>query len=256
MSLSVNAYSLPGPVDPEELAGGTVVVIDVLRASTTIVHALSAGASEVIPCLEIEDARATAGQFPPGQAILGGERQGLPIEGFDLSNRPTEYTPERVRGRTVVFTTTNGTRAMEKCRLAERVLIGAFVNAKATVQQLLGCREIHLLCAGTRGKFGPDDFLLAGLLVDRLLRWSGLRYRLNSQAETARRDWVNAFPARVTQDGGLDPLHLAELLRESPGGQNLIAIGLDNDILTAATIDAFDIVPELDVDSFRIQAQK
>src|SRR5687768_3032349 len=124
MPRTLDVHFLPELTSPEELAGGVVVVIDVLRASTTITYALAAGARELIPCLEIDDARAAATKLPPAQVVLGGERQGLPIAGFDLGNSPRDYTPERVGGKTVVFTTTNGTKAMLQCRQAARVLIG------------------------------------------------------------------------------------------------------------------------------------
>ena len=117
MQTVLAAHFLPDLVTPEELAGGTVVVIDVLRASTVICHALAAGARAVIPMLEV--ARSPADRrraWPAGQAMLGGEREGLPIAGFDLGNSPAEYRPDTVGGRTIVFTTTNGTRAMNRCR--------------------------------------------------------------------------------------------------------------------------------------------
>src|SRR6185436_10147310 len=116
---------LPALAEPGDLAGRTVVVIDVLRATTTIITALAAGATQVVPCQEIEEARRLAGQFSP-PAITGGERGGRQIPGFDLGNSPRAYTRKRVGGRPVVFTTTNGTRAMLRCREAGRVLIGAF----------------------------------------------------------------------------------------------------------------------------------
>ena len=118
MTKTLNVHALPKLVEPKDLADGTVVVIDVLRASTTIIAALEAGAVEVIPCLEIDDARRVAAQFPAEEVILGGERQGLPIEGFDLGNSPEDYTPYAVAGKTLVFTTTNGTRAMIHARQA------------------------------------------------------------------------------------------------------------------------------------------
>src|SRR5687768_10758642 len=146
MPRPLNVHFLPDLTTPAELAGGVVVVIDVLRASTTITYALAAGAREVIPCLEIEEARAAAAKLPPGQAVLGGERHGLPIEGFDLGNSPRDYTPQRVGGKTVVFTTTNGTKAMMQCRQAAGVLIGSYVNFSALVQTLRASGlPIHLL---------------------------------------------------------------------------------------------------------------
>jgi 2-phosphosulfolactate phosphatase len=254
MQETLNVYGLPSVVSPEEMAGGTTVVIDVLRASTTIVHALEAGAGQVIPCQEIEDAQRAAVEFPRSEVVLGGEREGLPIDGFDLGNSPTEYTSERVAGKTIIFTTTNGTRAMSRCGHADRVLVGAFVNARAIIKQLVGARRIHLLCAGTRGEYGRDDILLAGLLVDRLQRAGGIDYRLNVQALTARENWTSSFaiPHALGAEP-LDPELLAKELRKTTAGRNVTAIGREEDILTASWIDRFDIVPELDTESFRIR---
>ena len=254
----LNVYGLPTAVTPEEMAGGTVVVIDVLRASTTIVHALEAGAIEVIPCQEVDDARAVAARLPRESVVLGGERKGLPIDGFDLGNSPTDYVPAIVGGRTVVFTTTNGTRAMEQCRLAKRVLIGAFVNASAVLEQLAGQEQVHLLCAGTGGRYGRDDVLMAGLLVERLQRQGGVQgalpYRLNAQAVTARESWISSFaPPLALGAEPVDPELLAAQLRETIGGRNLTAVGLEADILTAARLDRFPSVPELDPQTFRIR---
>lgn len=275
---SLQAHFLPDLTTPEALAGGTVVVIDVLRASTVIVHALAAGAREVIPCLEIEDARQVAARLPKGQAILGGERGGLPIEGFDLGNSPSEYTAERVAGKTVVFTTTNGTRAMQQCRQARRVLIGALVNASAIVEAVAAEDQVHLMCAGTRGEITREDVLVAGLLADRLLTTSPssampaemgpvvpapvagrsggtaidvatARHKagscLNDQARIACDCYRSSAPNAGTNVGiAVDfSLHL----RHTQGGRNLTAIGLERDIDEAARIDRFAIVPELDI---------
>src|SRR3954471_15886347 len=90
----VFVHLLPGLIPPGSLKGGVAVVVDVLRATTVMVHALAAGCEAVIPCLEIDDARRVAEGLPPGSAILAGERQGLPIEGFDLGNSPRDFTPE------------------------------------------------------------------------------------------------------------------------------------------------------------------
>ena len=95
-------------------------MIDVLRSTTTIVHALAAGAREVIPCAQVEEARQIARQFPADQVVLGGERGGLAVKGFDLGNSPEDYTADRVRGKTLVITTTNGTRAMAQRKRRRR----------------------------------------------------------------------------------------------------------------------------------------
>jgi 2-phosphosulfolactate phosphatase len=128
MATSLAVHFLPTLVAADEMAGGDVVMIDVLRASTTITHALAAGAVAVIPCREVEEAKKTAAAFPPGTAILGGERGGLPIAGFELGNSPAEYTHAAVGDKTVVFTTTNGTLALMQCKAAAHVFIGSFVN--------------------------------------------------------------------------------------------------------------------------------
>src|SRR5436305_14591547 len=105
----VQVHLLPALVPPGRLAGGVAVVIDVLRATTTIVHALAAGCIAVRPCAEIAEARELADRLPAGKVLLAGERGGKPIEGFDLGNSPREFTSSRCKGTTLVLTTTNGT---------------------------------------------------------------------------------------------------------------------------------------------------
>jgi len=247
MSKILRVYALPKLVEPEELSGGTAVVIDVLRSCTTIVYALAAGARQIIPCGSVEEARATANNFPPGTVLLGGEQGGLPIDGFDLGNSPQEYTPQRVGDKTIVLATTNGTKAMLHCRSADRLLIAAFVNASAVCQQLLVEDRIHLVCAGTDGQISDDDVLLAGMLVDRIVRDCGPAHEQNAQALTARETWLHRFA--LPQSIGAEPLApqlLAGELRRSLGGRNLTAIGMDADILAAAEVDRFACVPQLD----------
>ncbi|GAB6165680.1 2-phosphosulfolactate phosphatase family protein [Thermostilla marina] len=254
MNPRIIVHSLPSLAEPSELSQGTVVVIDILRASTTIVYALEAGAEAVYPCRDLEDARRTAESLGDN-VLLGGERKGLPPEGFDLGNSPGEYEADRVAGKRIVFTTTNGTLALSRCEKAERVLIGSFVNATAVYQALLTeTKAIHLLCAGTDGDYSRDDTLFAGFLVDRLQRRGGLRYDLNAQAITARENWRSTFAEPyVVGAEPITPEMLAEKLQDTEGGQNLVEIGLTGDILDAARIDKFKSVPELDVDEFVIR---
>jgi 2-phosphosulfolactate phosphatase len=254
MPKRLSVYALPAVVRPEELAGGAVVVIDVLRASTTIIHALETGAREVVPFLDVEEAREFARATPGHDVILGGERRGLPIPGFHLGNSPEDYTRDRVAGKAIAFTTTNGTRAILHARQADRVLIGAFVNAGAVVAELLGEESIHLLCAGTGGQVSEDDVLLAGMLVDRMQRQLGDSVELNAQAVTAREVWSQAFA--VPQALGAEPIppeRLAARLRRSLGGKDLVAVGLEDDILAASHIDKFPNVPAVDRASMRIR---
>ncbi len=250
----LNVYALPMIAAPEELAGGVAVVIDVLRACTTIVYALAAGAEMIIPCLEVHEAFRIAGQLPSGSVLIGGERQGVMVEGFDLGNSPGEYTPEKVAGRKIVFTTTNGTQALARCRQAQRVYLGAFVNVSALCRRLLAAERIHLICAGTRGEVSRDDILLAGLIVERLQQASAAGYRLNAQAITARENWLQAMPLPFALGAEPVPLErLVECLRATPGGKNVVAIGCEEDIWAAAHVDRFEIVPELDPKTFTVR---
>lgn len=246
----LHAHFLPALTTPEALAGGTVVVIDVLRATTVIAHALDAGARAVIPCLEIDEARKMAESFPRGEAVLGGERGGLPIEGFDLGNSPSEYRPETVGGKTVVFTTTNGTKAMRQCQQAKRVLLGAFVNASAVAAAIAEEERVHLLCAGTRGEITREDVLLAGYLADTVSRCHSLDdaglWDVNDQWRIAADSWRAQGRSHPAADWLSCQLHVTQ------GGRNLIRIGLDADIADASRFDRFSRVPELDVGQWKI----
>ena len=103
-------FLIPGPVGEQRLLGKTLVLIDVLRASTTICQALKSGARAIIPVLEPSEAAELRSKIGVDVTILGGEREGIKIDGFDLGNSPSEYTIEKVKGKTVIFTTSNGTR--------------------------------------------------------------------------------------------------------------------------------------------------
>ncbi|MGQ9505100.1 MAG: 2-phosphosulfolactate phosphatase [Thermogutta sp.] len=248
----INVYAVPSLVDPEELTTGTVVVIDILRATTTIVHAIAAGATAVVPCSTVEEARQLAEILQETDdkptVLLAGERQCLPIAGFDLGNSPSEYRPEVVFRAVVILTTTNGSQAFRSCRKAQRVLVGSFTNATAVLKALFAeTTAIHLLCAGTEGEFARDDTLFAGMLVDHLERKGGLRYELNAQAITARENWRNAFAPPYSTGATLIPVEmLAAQLRNSVAGEKLVAVGMEDDILDAARIDAFSCLPTFD----------
>ncbi|MCS7238119.1 MAG: 2-phosphosulfolactate phosphatase [Thermoguttaceae bacterium] len=250
----LNVYALPNVVDPAELEGDVAVVVDVLRACTTIVYALASGAKEIVPCLEVSEALERAARLGVADVLLGGERQGFMIDGFDLGNSPGQYRPEIVSGKTVVFTTTNGTRAMDRCRRARRVYLAGFVNVSAVCERLMNEHRVHIVCAGTKGEFSRDDILLAGLIVEKLAGRSGETYSLNAQAITARENWREAFPLPCAL--GAEPIpadRLAQCLRQTAGGKNVIAVGCEEDVYHAAEVDRFDIVPELDTREFVIR---
>jgi 2-phosphosulfolactate phosphatase len=233
---NIYVHMLPELLAGTDLSGSSVVVIDVLRASTTIIHALANGARAVFPCLSIEDAWALASRFPEAERLLGGERKGQLIPGFDLDNSPLQYTPDRVRGKVILFTTTNGTRALLQSAAARRVSIGAFVNLTAVVtahQQ--NSEPLHLLCAGTGGQLTAEDILFAGAVADRLVgserqQWSPG----NVQAQMAM-DFSRAHSG--------DSDEFRRTIFESLGARDLIQLGHQPDIERAMQHDLFDCVP-------------
>jgi 2-phosphosulfolactate phosphatase len=236
----VRVHLLPQLAPPGELSGGLAVVIDVLRATTTIIHALAAGCEAVRPCLEIEEARKLADGMRAGRVLLAGERGGRPLPGFDLGNSPREFTAKVCRGTTLVLTTTNGTHALLRAAEAERVLIAGFVNYSAVCEQLrLEARPLHILCAGTEGEITMEDVLLAGAFVDFLCETCEVKVN-----DAARLAW-DCF-----ENHG-KVLHGA--LEVSRGGEILKQLGYDDDIRAAAQVDQFNLVPELRRDPLRIE---
>jgi 2-phosphosulfolactate phosphatase len=249
---SLQVHALPQHVAKSDLAGSTVIVIDLLRATSTICQALASGAREVVPFLEVEEARsAAAGAGQRDQIILGGERKGGRIPGFDLGNSPSEYTPEAVGGRRVFITTTNGTRALFHARSAQRVLIGAIMNLSAVAQSLENESRVEILCAGQKGSVAREDLLAAGAIANRVQDLAGGRWHANETAKAARREWERIV-ADASAFGGTLSDQLALELRDTPGGRNLLGIGLDQDLVDCAQIDRLTVVPELDVPAWRI----
>jgi 2-phosphosulfolactate phosphatase len=234
------------------LRGGVAVVVDVLRATTVMVQALAAGCEALVPCAEIKEAEAVAASLPTGSALRAGERQGLPIEGFDLGNSPGDFTPEVCRGKTLVMTTTNGTRAILASLDADAVLIAAFTNLGATVTSLRDARQAtHVVCAGTDGQVSWEDALLAGALVSEL----DSHEAGNDAARIVRAQWGHAWTVGAPGTPGIsgdDAADLFALLREGRGGRRVHEIGLEPDIREAARIDRHRFTVRLRREPLRI----
>ena len=238
MPRDLKVHLLPQLFEPDELRGGVAVILDILRASTTMVHALANGAESVIPTEEIDEALSEKARCGESSVLLGGERAGVLIPQFDLDNNPFAYSAETVRGKTIIFTTSNGTRALRHSLAADRILIGAFVNLSAVVDVLLAdTRPIHLVCAGTMGQITQEDALCAGAIVDGVLAgWNRRDSDLpDDQAQLA----LHRYLAAVETDHGL-----LEAMRNSFGGRNCRRLGFDDQIARAATVDLFHVVPE------------
>ncbi len=234
---SIHAHLRPDLASPTALRGGVVVVIDQLRASTTITAALAAGARGVIPCGTVEHARAVRDRLVGTPVLLGGERGGIRIPGFDLGNSPLEYTPLSVLGRTVGFTTTNGTAALERAVHAGaiRVMIGCLANAAAVVRALSGeHRPIHLLCAGTRGESSLEDCLTAGA-IGELLLVAGHHWAEQDEGRLMAAAW---------REASVSASRLLHALRDARGGRDLLKLGFDADVEFCARVGVWEEVPE------------
>ena len=161
---------LPERLDHDAVPASTVLVVDVLRASTTMIAALGSGCAGIVPVADAVEAR-RRGDAMGAAALVAGERKGRMVEGFDLGNSPLDVTSERVGGKTLIFTTSNGTQALLAVRTAASVGIAGLVNLSAAVAWAhAGGRDVTVLCAGDRGHVSLEDSVCAGLLIDGLLR--------------------------------------------------------------------------------------
>ncbi|MEC7565789.1 MAG: 2-phosphosulfolactate phosphatase [Planctomycetota bacterium] len=227
--MQTHVYLLPDLIPPGCLHGSCCVVLDVLRATTTIVTALSNGARSITPCLTIEQAQRLA---QDRNVLLGGERHCLKPPEFHLGNSPAEYSAEVVRDREIAFTTTNGTKAMYACSEAKRIVIAAFTNLSAVRSAVAEEGILNLVCSGTADEITLEDTLLAGALAE-----SRDPTGLNDQAALAIHAWK-----RVTT-GGSTTDHLIEHLTQSQGGKNLQQVAKHDDIRFAAQMDQTSVVP-------------
>lgn len=232
---------LPRDLEPDLVRDRSVVVFDVLRATTTITAAFAAGVTEVRIFPELDAARTAAGEFS-GKRLLCGETACLPPPGFDLGNSPGQFVADHA-GATLFMCTTNGTRAIIAARAAPVVLTGALANAAAVAERLVReKRSVVLLCAGTNGKPAMEDVLGAGAVLDELKHRTGL----SLESDAAR------IAARLF-DGARHDLRSA--LAESQGGRNVIAAGLEPDIALAARLNAIDAVGVVKNEPLRVTAQ-
>ena len=231
MPSEIHVHFLPDHFEPSDVKGDTVIIVDILRASTTILAALYHGAKCILPCLSVDHAREHQRRQP--DILLGGERLGQRIDGFDMSNSPHEYTAAAVRDRTIAFTTTNGTRALLMSRQAEDILIGAFANLSCLTERLANDKQpLHIVCAGTDGQVTGEDVLFAGCLVERLATRSTDDPQLSDAALIAMGSWMSA-----TTEADVE-----EAMRKCLGGRNLVALGYDADIECAAKIDSAPVI--------------
>lgn len=239
----IDVHLLPGHVQPEALQGGVAVVVDILRASTTILTALNNGAEAVHPCLTVEEAVACRSEN--AEVLLGGERGGIRIEGFDLSNSPMDYRAETVGDHLIAFTTTNGTRALHHSVQAAEILIGAFANVSRLAEHLAETdRPVHIVCAGTNGEVTGEDVLFAGCLIEHLLKRSASLLEVLSDSAQMTLGWWRYEQSQQ---------NLPDTLKSTRGGKNLMALSYESDIELAARLDSHPILAMFDKASGLIQ---
>ncbi|NLW16657.1 MAG: 2-phosphosulfolactate phosphatase [Firmicutes bacterium] len=217
---------------PEDLTGRTTVVIDVLRATSTMLAALSAGAPHIVPVATLEAAQALAAEYRVrGGCYLGGERNKLRPAGFDFGNSPLEYL-QMEEAKPIIFTTTNGTRALKRVAGSRQVLIASMGNGAAVAEELVGSdagEDILLVCSGTLGRIAAEDVLCAGLIVEQV------KNRAPVQLTDAARIALASYQQAAA--------NLDQFLLETTSGQGLSKLGLKDDVLHAARVNYSPLVP-------------
>ena len=224
---------LYSPVQADELffTGKTTVVIDVLRASSTIITALTNGAKEVVPVGTVEFAVKVSGGIFGGQTLLGGERNTKKIEGFALGNSPSEYTTEIVSGKSIVFYSTNGSRAIVKAKYSTNLFICSFNNLKALAKHIKKLNEdVVVLCAGNNNFFSLEDSVCAGMLISELI--AGNKTFELTDASTSALTLFKSFGKNIFK-----------LLSETDHGQLLINNGFEDDLKSCSELDSTDVIP-------------
>jgi len=232
--LKANLVLTAAGVKEEELAP-VAVVIDTLRATSTVITALDNGAPTVLPVADENKARQYARNLP--RTLLGGERGGLPLPGFDLGNSPLEYTAAKIQNRPVILTTTNGTRAVERAQSASTILAAGLINCSAVSRKLEAVnQDVTIICAGTKERFSLEDFTTAGAILARLAAGTQL------DVDDAGRAAAGLFLAHEQ--------NLLELISSGEHARRLESLGFNLDILYCSKLDLTDTVPVLEQNYF------
>ncbi len=234
MHIAVSLSPASRPRDIAQLGDslGCVVVIDVLRASTVICTALANGASEVFPFADVDKARAA--KRSNAAALLCGEREGVKLPGFDLGNSPSEYISEAIRGKSLLYASTNGSVALAQSPRGSETIVAGFVNLTAAAEHIdrTGLTTL-IVCAGREGGFSLEDAVCAGALIARL-------WEVSEHAEPAT---DSAYAAQAMWDRyKADP---AMALWQSDHGKYLISLGFGADLATCAALDTVAVVPTI-----------
>jgi 2-phosphosulfolactate phosphatase len=229
----INVLPFPQYELRDDMKNAVVVVIDVLRATTSILEALQNGAYRIIPVSDSEQAMKLRAKYAPEPVLISGERGGLKIDGFDLGNSPVEFTVEVVSGKNIMICSTNGTKAILYASASKTVYLACFRNLLAVVDKLRQTTsDIFIVCSGKLDEFCMEDMACAGAIVD-MLSMSAQEYQLSDSAKTARILYLN-----YKND-------LLRLMQESEHGQYLTSLGMASDLNYCAEINISPLVPQL-----------
>ena len=233
MALQLSYFHVPADM-PADVQPEAAVVIDVLRATTTIACALSNGAEAVQAFADLETLHATASAWPEDARLLLGERGGAKLDGFDLGNSPVAVVTDTVAGKRLFMSTTNGTRALDRVRQVPLLLTAALPNREAVAQRLIASNPSHLAIVGSgwEGAYSLEDSLAAGALAARLQKLAPSAVIANDEATAAMALW---------QQWRDQP---EACLRAASHGQRLIRLGdHDADFRCCAGLDQLEVVP-------------
>jgi 2-phosphosulfolactate phosphatase len=240
MEARIDLYHSPRDASDADLKKSAVIVIDVLRASNSIIAAMDNGCKRVVPVVEVYEAKTLAVRFASEHALLCGEREARMIPGFDLGNSPFEYKAERVRNRTLIFCSTNGSIAMVRAGSASKAVVGSFANVSAVVDRLKAENHIGILCAGLKQRISLEDTVSGGIFIDALLRARPAAWKMNDAAAAAQ-----ALYLHHAQD-------LFSMAKASEHGAYLSRIGAEDDIRHCAQIDSTTTIPVIKMESGRL----
>lgn len=224
---SIDVCLTPELIHLYNLNDRTVVIVDILRATSCMVTAFANGAERIVPFANQDECR----QMKSRGYITSGERDGKKVEGFDKGNSPFEYMGNEVMGKKIAFTTTNGTQAIEKSKQAKEIIIGSFLNLSSIVKYLLfSHNNILIVCAGWKGKVNLEDTLFAGALVEKLKNY----IEPDCDAPLAAQHLYN-----LAKDD------MYGFLKQSSHVKRLHRLNIQKDIEYCLTPDQYTVIPRL-----------